>query len=1028
MTDNAFQWSCDFCKTAIFETFGDTEEHEKNCLANPANIALKNSATEEPNQSWICDKCKVEEFSTFEEAVEHEKSCPGVQRYRCDICKLANFNTYEEALAHEVLCAKKNSVVKPPKKSSNKNETSKLKTVCIPVSNSKCKEKNVADIKLNKENYSDTIVKNALEEASLTRQSKQSKQQQHEKVSIFPQSVGSSQKSSLPILEPLVGNNSDTPYFYKISLYHSTIASTVDLIETKFISQTNVSSVLGFRCTYCKIEFDSVQTINAMSYNLPTLLHSHLTQTCSLVPLETKERLQNLYAQKDRGRMSFPIFCEKFCNENGIGEDNAPGGNSVLVPLLNREWKLTKMNRKSKEVSKKKGTTLESMTTTLLKEEKPKTFDNSKIIKKSSFPLRAPELETHFQRLNSFNSIAIDNIEFYVVPDLLKHCPDGFRKLGLRCKHCLNAFDRLPTVDTWYKTVYSIAYSHFTKSCNALPMEVRAKLNNKGTKNNQGKLGLKAYCTYVSKQYSLVELIPNGDTVLACVGVQYGGPALSARKRKSQELKHNTVLKANDSLRSSKRQSIAARSETQSRTNSKKCGLYKKNGLKINLGPIGGVPLLNSFTIEKQSKLSRRNKMLLDNLELCERCGESNAIKKIALRCQNCKSNSSQKFIMPLTKTENWHEQVIACISHLISCAVTTRNVRATMGSYRRLESVSVAMKDYCDFLTNLYGLTDVDRQSEEGVIWGPCKYGLEEYESKPNGIRLLEESEMTFTDLPLLVGTKTTTISKVPRHQLMLQVKSSFRSSSNEDTPDEMVAATNPTETTIVTTNRIRYFLTDYGYFFMRQLLFVPVDKPPSLPRARSQRAKSHLSLGSVISSSLPLSTPTSTSTPEKDKSEPILVGACCRHCGHKWSISAFDNFVNVRIYQCYGHFQSCPKIPHNVKKIITDLKITNKIQSESGTLTMQEYLRKLMKEVYNMRMFTLNGVDCGVALGDDYDNIIQKYNEKRDTSDTGGDSSTSLECNSSPLLNKRSVCLPFCLSDVVQPVTPSVAKICIS
>lgn len=767
-----------------------------------------------------------------------------------------------------------------------------------------------------------------------------------------------------------------------------------------------------------------------MSEDLPVWMHTHITRFCKLVPLEMKERITKLRCQQDSGKMSFATFCDNFCLENGIGEMKLPGDIPSLVALSDEEYKdweyknissrrmrndkpeemksdiQATNNTRAKEVQiKNYGTAIKkspakvgsntiktesTLNSSLVNTQEettipplPRPYVENQIQANSDiFPLRVLKYDAQFQLLNPFNMIAVDQIEFCVLHDT--HHTQGFRKVVIQCKHCSN-HTRLLAIDGWHKTVYQMAYTHLLKSCRLIPKDTRERLNTSRTLKKKGKIGLKQYCTMVSNHYNLLQLAPNDSTDFLCLGIRYDESssidANSAQKRKLHHLSPNK--RSNKAL---KRNHLNQPEVNGSGT--PKLVLYEKSGMTYYLPPVGGVPLLSTLTGKKHSKLSLRNKLLLGNLNLYEKDETIHGHKRIVLQCQNCKSNPSLAFTVSLSKTENWHEHLNKCFDHLAKCTCTPEHIRVEMSTAPNTEE-HITLKDYCDFLTGVYGLTNLQSSSSlEGVIWGPCQYGLSEYSSRSWELKELEEAEMD------LNHSRETTISKTPRHKLMLTDSNSCKIPGYVE--DRMKLSV---------TSEKRHVLTDYNYLFISQLEFTSVQQPHSSPRPRSRRLK-HFNSSSVFDDSS-----SSKSTPEK-KNNPVQVGASCRHCGLTKGIITVDNFVNIRIYQLYNHVLNCTEIPVEIRKKLMELKLSHKIQSGIGTLTVQEYLRTLIHEVYKMHECELNIANCGLAISSDSE-VVHKYGKINGN----GTDAPQLSSTSDHTLH-----LPFCLNDLVQPVSPSI------
>eukprot|EP00554_Chaetoceros_debilis_P000400 CAMPEP_0194091624 /NCGR_PEP_ID=MMETSP0149-20130528/43761_1 /TAXON_ID=122233 /ORGANISM="Chaetoceros debilis, Strain MM31A-1" /LENGTH=1164 /DNA_ID=CAMNT_0038776275 /DNA_START=82 /DNA_END=3576 /DNA_ORIENTATION=- len=159
---------------------------------------------------------------------------------------------------------------------------------------------------------------------------------------------------------------------------------------------------------------------------------------------------------------------------------------------------------------------------------------------------------------------------------------------------------------------------------------------------------------------------------------------------------------------------------------------YTQHGLSTHLVPFGGVPLISSIVASRTYSLKRNCRILLDNLELIEEVNGGE--KRICLRCQNCNSQFNP-FVQKLTSTKLFHKQIMNAYLHLEKCPHTPPSVQnSAMDIGRKMSNPLFvgSIKEYCDYLIDVYGLADAPgNEGSGGVIWTESKYQLGEYTSK---------------------------------------------------------------------------------------------------------------------------------------------------------------------------------------------------------------------------------------------------------------------------------------------------------
>ena len=348
------------------------------------------------------------------------------------------------------------------------------------------------------------------------------------------------------------------------------------------------------------------------------------------------------------------------------------------------------------------------------------------------------QVKLHHDRLSPFNKLAVSQLHFRILPEILKQPSlKKFRRIQLRCNHC-GAASTLYNRDSWYKNVYSVAYSHFCKSCKHIPTNIRQQLislqNYKAPKEPKPIfIGLKQFCEVVASFYNFVDLPMEGNS--RPVGVVYSGPELPAtpsrqpRKRKSESSNVEEILKRH-------RSGLYLPCQ-------RKLPHYGDNGKLAYLLPTDSVPIISSLVKDKALKLNYHFRTVMDNFEFCN---EGNIFpgrgKTLALRCQNCKYSKEDQFTISLDSVERWDDTIFICRDHLEKCkCIPVKNRRDVKNSKVEgipTEDQPLTVKEFCGYIADVYGLKNAISDKDGsviGVIWGEAKYTLAPYSSTPNGI-----------------------------------------------------------------------------------------------------------------------------------------------------------------------------------------------------------------------------------------------------------------------------------------------------
>ena len=582
-------------------------------------------------------------------------------------------------------------------------------------------------------------------------------------------------------LSPLLRNNGDSQNFFKLSSFNARLLSSIDLFEIQMPSMQSIGGkesrntqepIISFRCTHCR-EMLSPEPHNFFVYwtrdlvksKLCTVIFDHLSSACEEIPVKEMQRMQASLPHKDRGKISFGDFIEKYFDENGIVDDiNTPeykkmreekkGVNDALkaskmVLLKPPEW--VTPNYSCRRRSDALG----------ISEQNNDQKSGYKI-----FPLSGiKKLEMVEKTLSPLNKTTINQLTF-LVQESRKCVIDrkSFYHVAIRCKHC-GTSTYLNSLGNWYKFVYTMAYSHLIKACNSIPNELREQilaLQGKKKFMKQAKMtGLKQYCGMITKQYKFVEKDSSHGATRVCVpcipDVSEHVNSAIIKNRKLREGTESPSQKEDVILKNSKRTKSNNDNTEKIIIHESKAPLDRfiddgdeeqrvrlaenalKDGIMIKdedgsvtyLVPPTGVPLICSFTFKMASELNAHNRLLLNHLEIVEDHSENTTfgLPPLLLRCQNCNSNPSKVFTQPLTTVDHFHKIVVKCREHLETCTCTPKAIRDEVTRTKKTNNLwSIPLKDYCQFLKDAYGMIDIKRTDTkaDAVTWDTsCKYAL---------------------------------------------------------------------------------------------------------------------------------------------------------------------------------------------------------------------------------------------------------------------------------------------------------------
>ncbi len=574
-----------------------------------------------------------------------------------------------------------------------------------------------------------------------------------------PQEQDQQQQYSDTMLSPLLRNEADSPDYYKLSSFHVSLMSSVDLFEDythrnqveKKEEPNKEERVVSFRCMHCKEKLlppegasggsrPSFWTTELVANSLCSVLYDHLRTSCEEVPVKTMQRIQAFEAHKKSGKITFSAFIKKFCTENGIYDVRSKGKLSFMTLLKPpTQWDGAQSCRRRAEVLA--------------------------FVKSNTFPMSGLKVAS-FQKLERslsiFNQTALKQVCF-MIPLKDRVC--------IQCKHCGN-YTYLNSLAHWYKVMYTMTYSHLIKSCQSIPKAARLKLiTQQGKKKQAGNsktVGLKQYCDILARYYKFEDIhSPNGVKVRGgTIPTDESSNGHNEKKRKMIESKEK------DESHGNKKPKLVHSSDAASGGKIAKKGILieGENGCSAFVTPPNGVPLLCSLTATMASELNVHNKLLINNLELCEE-GEplSSGLSPLSLRCQHCNSHASKSFTKSLTSVEDFFKTLGKCRNHLETCKCTPESIREEIAQTKTTNSIGcITLKEYCKFLADVYGLTDASIGGNGGrpiVTWSnTCKYMLSEYTSTPgilveckkeaeeNGEMISKKNNSSVTDRPRIV------------------------------------------------------------------------------------------------------------------------------------------------------------------------------------------------------------------------------------------------------------------------------------
>ncbi len=629
-------------------------------------------------------------------------------------------------------------------------------------------------------------------------------------------------------ISPLLHDDADSQDFFKLSSFHAQLLSSIDLFEFQMplISKAGGEQevvvgtekqqhqkaaqeqelIVSFRCTHCREmllvgaphnSFSNFHwTRQPVKEKLCTVIFEHLHSICEEIPVQEMQRLSVSLPYKDRGKISFSDFIEKYFDENGIVDDiktnssaknnNFQGGDgnndilneknakkaSKMVLLKPPEWVTPNYSCRRRT---------EALGISML--------NNDQTISYKIFPMSGVKgMEKNEKTLTPMNRLVIKQLTF-LVEESKKTVINrkSYYHVAIRCKHC-GSSTYLKTLRNWYKFVYTMTYSHLAKSCQSTPINLRKELlSHQGKKNRSSKTtGLKQFCDFLANHFGFVEkessfgyrvcvpCIPDicenvASSPLTIIknkrkhhgDVSESSLPLQGNKNKKDEVQNskkvgnatNKKLKttANSTTSSDKKDNITQEELYEDdpqavlmAKNALKEGIMVKgvdDGCTTYLLPPTGVPLLCSFTTKMASELNRHNRSLIDQFELVEdhttSTTSATATKearagapRLLLRCQHCSSNPKRAFTEPLTSCDSLHKTLVKCRSHLENCLDAPKAVRTEISRTKTSNNIGYkSLKDYCQLLSNVYGMVDTKvvlecGSSSPAVAWGAnCKY-----------------------------------------------------------------------------------------------------------------------------------------------------------------------------------------------------------------------------------------------------------------------------------------------------------------
>ena len=131
------------------------------------------------------------------------------------------------------------------------------------------------------------------------------------------------------------------------------------------------------------------------------------------------------------------------------------------------------------------------------------------------FPIKHQEINTTQFVLSPHNSLLIDQIRFMILPEETKSSPIGHRRLGIACAHCKYGC-KIYHIERWHKALHKIS-DHMLMRCTRVPDQIKLKLKSPQQYNISGIMGLKRFCSIISKHYKLMKPPNEGRGDSLCI-------------------------------------------------------------------------------------------------------------------------------------------------------------------------------------------------------------------------------------------------------------------------------------------------------------------------------------------------------------------------------------------------------------------------------------------------------------------------------------------------------------------------------
>lgn len=323
-----------------------------------------------------------------------------------------------------------------------------------------------------------------------------------------------------------------------------------------------------------------------------------------------------------------------------------------------------------------------------------------------------------FQMLDPFYRNALKCISICTSTECKEiSIPHGYRLVQMRCKYCpymVNVKD----LSKWHVVLKIFSTAHVAKSCISIPDAIQSELMKQkdqmeNSSSSSPHLSIEKISEYISMLYDFLDGHKLDDKRPS------SGVFVNADiKRRKRPLHDDSEQPKN--VRQKKVQEMDRKKKEKQRM---EMFLTDKNYPRLM--PFGGVPLLSSITKSKSERLTYFQTVLLSNLELYEEDGtETNDLKPVSLRCQNCRC-----WTMRLRSKDSLYKATtISAPEHLKHCAFTHDSVARNLGSVLRehLNDKMDPLKLYCHFLGKVYGMNDYKAvNGQQMVVFSDSDYRL---------------------------------------------------------------------------------------------------------------------------------------------------------------------------------------------------------------------------------------------------------------------------------------------------------------